>query len=197
MDSDTGRRRNCADRLRRRIMERRRLRGKDPGMGVFLQLLAALSWSINLLPEPTIATSPFPSISPPPGPIVVPEASERAPRYKASPSWALLAKDLNRPPSVRRDALIEIRSRLPASLSPFIDDIERREDWSALRVYMRSGARDADVVSSLMFDARRWEADRAAALAARAAELTGGGGGTGGASSGAKPGQDGGRGMHM
>lgn len=182
------RRRNCADRARKAAMERRRQRGKDPAMSVFVQLLGLMALGLRLLPD----FSPSPSVSiglPPPPPVPVPvpvPSSEPWQRYKGAPSWSRLVKDLARP-AATEDAQRELRARLPAECSKWVDFVVREGAWGDVRVHVHSGADDEGIVAALVSESRRWDsqrkADRAQALAELKAEAEGGG-----AASSAKPG---------
>lgn len=202
MDDDKKKRRNCADRARHAMMERCAQRGRklDPAMSVAIQLLAVISVGLRLLPDFSSAATPTTSTLPMPSPrIPLPSPSaEPWQRYKFRPSWTQLIRDLARPVATV-DAQREVRSRLPIECGPWLDQVFRDEDWSSLRMHIRSGATDDDVGTKVLRDARRWKADREAELAALASELAGGGGkgGGGDASSGAHPGRNGGRGMHF
>lgn len=201
-DDDKKKRRNCGDRARYELQRRKAQRGRkiDPAMSVMISIMAVISVGLRLLPSPSSTPSrttlPMPE---PRVPLPVPaDSAEPWQRYKMRPSWTQLIRDLARP-AATEDAQREVRSRLPAECSHWLDQIIRDEDWSSLRIHVRSGSKDDEVAAAALLDARRWQADRDAARAARAAELAGGGkgGGAGGAASVASPGQDGGRGMHM
>ena len=186
MDDDKNeRRRNCADRMRKAAMERRRQRGKDPAMSVFVQLLGLLSVGLRLLPH----FSPSQSI-------VLPSPTSRVPlpvpdavpfeRYKAAPSWQRLVKDLARP-AATEDAQRELRSRLPPECSRWLDHVIREQGWSDVRVHAQPKVSDDDVTAGLIGEARRWEAARRLAAAQVAAELKSEA--EGGAAASSKPGE--------
>jgi len=182
-DDKSERRRNCADRARKAAMERRRQRGKDPAMSVFVQLLGLLSLGLGLLPS---FSSPAIALPAPRVPLPVPAAVPFE-RYKDAPSWQRVVKDLARPGRASEDAQREVRSRLPVECSPWLDVVFRDAQWGDLRIHAPPGATDADVVPALVAAARRWEADRRAAKAQAAAELKAEAEG-GGAASAARPG---------
>lgn len=198
-NDDKKKRRNCADRARYTLERRKAQRGRkiDPAMSVAIQLMAIFSIGLRMLPEFSPAVTPvLPMPAPPPIPVPSP-SSEPWQRYKMRPSWTQLIRDLARPVATA-DAQREVRSRLPAECGPWLDQVFRDEDWSSLRMHIRSGATDDEVGVKVLRDARRWKSDREAELAALASELVGGGkGGGGDASSGAHPGMNGGRGMHF
>ncbi|MGO7360162.1 hypothetical protein [Rhizobium ruizarguesonis] len=198
MDDDKKKRRNCADRARYTMERRKAERGRkiDPAMSVAIQLMALFSIGLRMLPDFSPASTPALPMPAPRVPLPSPSA-EPWQRYKMRPSWTQLIRDLARPVATA-DAQREVRSRLPVECGPWLDKVFRDEDWSSIRMHIRSGATDEDVGMKVLRDARRWKADREAELAALAAELAGGGkSGGGGSSSGAHPGVDGGRGMRF
>lgn len=184
-DDKSERRRNCADKMRKAAMERRRQRGKDPATSVFVQLLGLVSVGLRLLPD----FSPSPSISLPSStprvPLPVPDAVPFE-RYKAAPSWQRLVRDLARP-AATEDAQRELRSRLPPECSRWLDHVIREQAWGDVRVHAQPRASDDDVTAGLISEARRWEAARRLAAAQAAAELKAEAEG-GGAASAARPG---------
>lgn len=198
-NDDKKKRRNCADRARYTLERRKAQRGRkvDPAMSVAIQLMALFSIGLRMLPDfSPNATPALPMPAPPRVPMPTP-SSEPWQRYKLRPSWTQLIRDLARPVATA-DAQREVRSRLPAECGPWLDQVFRDEDWSSLRMHIRSGATDEEMCGKALRSARRWQADRAAELAALAAELSGGGkGGSGDASSGVRSGLDGGRGMRF
>lgn len=183
-DENSERRRTCADRMRKAAMERRRQKGKDPAMSVFVQLLGLVSLGLRLLPD--FSTSRSPSIelsSPPRVPVPVPGAQPFE-RYKGAPSWPRLVKDLARP-AATEDAQRELRSRLPVECSKWVDFVVQEASWGDVRVHVQSSGDDADVVAALVAEARRWESQKKADKAQALAELKAEGGG---AASAARPG---------
>lgn len=185
-DDKNGRRRNCADRMRKAAMERRRQRGKDPAMSVFVQLLGLLSVGLRLFPD----FSPSPSIAlPTPTPRVPVPVPDAVPfeRYKATPSWQRLVKDLARP-AATEDAQRELRSRLPPECSRWLDHVIREQAWGDVRVHAQPKASGDDVTAGLIGEARRWEAARRLAASQAAAELKAEAEAEGGAASASRPG---------
>ncbi|TAV82653.1 hypothetical protein ELI24_39210 [Rhizobium ruizarguesonis] len=184
-DDKSERRRNCADRMRKAAMERRRQRGKDPAMSVFVQLLGLMALGLRLLPDFSPSSSATIALPAPPRvPLPVPGAVPFE-RYKRTPSWATVAKDLARP-AATEDAQRELRLRLPPSCSAWVDHIVRESAWSDVRIHVQNNDAD-EITAALVAEARRWEsqrkADKAQALAELKAEAEGGG-----AASSAKPG---------
>lgn len=186
MSEHKDRRRNCADRMRADLMTRRihRRRKLDPAMSVAVAMLGLVAGLIRLfppLPERSLIELPVaPRIVPVPASGPVP----RPVRYKRTPSWARLMADLSRP-IARAEAVDEIRSRLPLSVRPWIDEIVRLEDWSALRACAPPKSQDEAVVLAVERWALEWQAelDERARSAKRTRR-----GGEGEASSGATPG---------
>lgn len=178
------RRRNCADRARKAAMEKRRQRGKDPAMSIFVQLLAVAGFALRLMPD--FSSAPAPVLPSPTRRVPIPvPGSEPWERYKGAPSWQRLVKDLVRP-AATEDAQRELRSRLPPECSRWLDHVIREQAWGDVRVHAQPKASDDDVTAGLIGEARRWEAARRLAAAQAAAELKAEA--EGGAASAAKPG---------
>lgn len=185
MEDDKKRRRNCADRARYELQRRQARKGRtDPAMAVFLQLLAVVGFALRCLPDFSSGPAPVLPSPTPRVPLPVP-GSVPFERYKRTPSWATVAKDLARP-AATEDAQRELRSRLPPSCSAWVDHIVREAAWSDVRIHVQNNDAD-DITAALVAEARRWEgqrkADKAQALAELKAEAEGGG-----AASAARPG---------
>ncbi len=158
------RRRNCVDRVRAAALTKKIHRRKkfDPAMTVFIKLLGLASFLIKLFPPlpdfRPAAPEPLPEL---PRRVPVPALSpEHAPRsYRHAPSWPLLMKDLARP--VAHDmARKEVYARLPAECRPWLDQLFRESDWSAIRPYARSGASDEEVGVGVLWAFRVWKASQ-------------------------------------
>lgn len=188
MSQKPERRRNCADRARAEAMSRKIHRRKkfDPAMSVFIQLLGLASLVINLFPPlPAFGRAAAEPLPEPPRPVPVP-LSEPEPRtYKRAPSWPLIMKDLARPVA-RSMATAELYARLPVECRPWLDQVVKDEDWSALRSFAQSGATDKTAAAGALAAFRRWRADKDAE-AKEALEATAVGGKAG---AGTKPGGD-------
>lgn len=173
------RRRNCADRARAELMTRKILRRRrlDPAMSVAIQLMAVVSFLVNLFPAAAVAAEPLPEPpNPVPVPIQSPEPSNRT--YKRVPSWPLLMKDLSRP--VAHDmARAEVYARLPVECRPWLDVLFRESDWSAIRPYARSGASDEEVSAGVLGAFRAWKADQDEKARKVKKDVVGGKAGTG------------------
>lgn len=156
------RRRNCADRVRAEVMTTANRRGApNPATSVFIQLLALTSILVNALPVldfPWLAPNePLPE-PPPPRPAVSPVEPRM---YKRAPSWPLLLRDLARPVA-HEMARRELYARLPLEARPWLDEVVKNEDWSALRVHAQSGATDKSVSAAVLADVQKWRADKEA-----------------------------------
>lgn len=179
--SKRDRRRTCRDRWRYQRQQRRR-RTTDPATGVFLQLLALLYWIIGrgpVIPPPVPAPA-----RPRPAPRLPdtrsPEAIERERgeggralmpprregrrhgRYRASPSYRRLVRDLQRP-AARKEALDVLKKRLdlPPEARGWLDKLDENGDLAALLPHVRPGLSDLDSEASLLLAAVEWlEAQR-------------------------------------
>lgn len=162
MSEKKEKRRNCADRKRAELLTRRIHRRKriDPALSIAMQLLAVVSFAINLFPPlPALGRAAAEPLPEPPRPVSVPiQSPEPEPRsYKRAPSWPLLMKDLARP--VAHDmARAEVYARLPVECRPWLDQLFRESDWSAIRPYARSGATDEEVGVGVLGAFRAWKA---------------------------------------
>ncbi len=151
------RRRNCADRMRRDLVERQRQRrGGDPAGKVMLQLLGILSAGLALLPPMpsfsfTVGAAPRKAASSPPGNAVRP----------------LFYGDVQSSPTISRDS--HSRSFRKANLD-LVDDEDRGPTAHAMErgvdpAFYRTSSRAAPTWSKLVKDLkRRQTADRARAL---------------------------------
>lgn len=173
---DNRRRRTCADRLRRDLKERQRVKGKNPAATVVLQLLGILSFGLSVLPRFSFPSSMFGShlrrsaaeistIDDDPGPTATmmergydpplyPTAAAAPPR--ATASWHALVKDLQR----RRTAAAArdlIEHRVPLAAVPWLRHHIQEEDWSALRMLAQPGASDDEISAAALREALRWE----------------------------------------
>ncbi len=187
MSDDRETRRTCADRARYAAERRKVQRGKkfDPAMSMTIQFLGLLSVGLRLLPEFSIKSRPVPAVSIPAPPVRPPDSDQPWQRYKSTPSWQRVVKDLARP-AATADAQQEVRSRLPVECAPWLNYVFRENQWGDLRILVRSGSTDVDVAAEAVAAARLWDSERRAARARAEAELRAE---EGGASTGAKPGE--------
>lgn len=192
-DFEKRHRRTCWERWRYQVQRKRRATKADPAMSVFLQLMALiilivarapplLNWSAAPLGKPR-APRQRDDWSPQQheremgmGGQVLPPLrrgdSQRYGRYRASPSYRRLVRDLRRPGvSVRCEALDVLRRRLnfPEGAGGWLEEIVREEDWAALAVCTPPGRPDAEAESALLGAALEW-------LRAKQPEDDGGGG---------------------
>lgn len=155
-------RRNCADRLRAEAMTRKIHRRKrfDPAMAVFIKMLGLLSVAINLFPDFSASSISLPE-SPRSEPVRDPRPEPEPRSYKRAPSWPLLMKDLARPVA-QQMATAELYARLPVEVRPWLDQVVKDSDWSALRPFAQSGATDKTASVAAIAAFRKWKADKEA-----------------------------------
>lgn len=154
------RRRSCYDRLRMRMIERRRARRANPAA---LQLLALFSF---VLRGATLPTQPSPRYTPPP---MSPRHAQRielarrldvAPRYVdvvLSPGlvpYIRLFEDIRRGGVSRRDAMSELRKRVPESSVDWLHHIERWNLWAELLACY--DARGDDIETRMLKSTLAW-----------------------------------------
>lgn len=151
------RRRSCYDRFRMRMIERRRARRANPAQSAALQLLALFTFILRGAAPPT---QPSPRYTPPP---MSPRQAQRlelarrlevAPRYidvvlsQGTVPYARLFEDIRRGGASRRDAMPELRKRVPEAAVDWLHHIERWSLWTELlRCYVPNGLdEDVDVL---------------------------------------------------
>ncbi len=153
------RRRSCYDRFRMRMIERRRARRTNPAQSAALQLLALFSFILRGAAPPT---QPSPRYTPPP---MSPRHAQRlelarrldvAPRYvdvvllQGVVPYARLFEDIRRGGVSRRDAMQELRKRVPEASVDWLHHIERWNLWSELlKCFAANGAEDETEVHIL------------------------------------------------
>lgn len=157
--------RNCYDRLRARVLQAKRRRQIDPAFSVAHQLLAIFGLIALAVPIPQLQ----------PRSRNQPKTYDRqqvalklgvAPRYidifisRGSIPYSLLLDHLQGP-ATRKDALRELRKRLPAASLDWLSDIERNQEWSRLTM-CRGQDGDDDTELNFLKAAARWEEGRAA-----------------------------------
>jgi len=159
------RRRTCADRVRANVITAANRRGnRSPATSAFIQLLTLTSILVNALPVLDFSWIAPPEPLPEPEP-ERPAATPVEPRtYKKAPSWPMLVRDLARPVA-NEMARKELYARLPAEACPWLDEVIKNADWSALRVHAQSGATDESVSAAVLADVQRWRADKETAPA--------------------------------
>ncbi len=135
------RRRSCYDRLRMHMIVRCRARRSNPARSAALQLLALFSVVFRGVSSPTL---PPPRYMPPP---MSPRHARRldlarrldvAPRYvdvvlsQGTVPYAQLFEDIRRGGVSSRDALSELRKRVPEASLDWLDYIQKWNRWSEL-----------------------------------------------------------------
>lgn len=140
------RRRTCYDRARKRWLEARRAQMNNPAASTALQLLGVFGFLIGRMP---IATPmPVPYVAPPMSPRQE-QRNETARRLgvptryldivlaKGRVPYALLSEHIRLGGATRRDALDELRTRIPAEALDWFNNIVKRELWSELSLCFR------------------------------------------------------------
>lgn len=176
---ENARRRSCRDRWKyQRHQHRRRRATADPATSVFLQLLALVlvvfgrAPVVPSVPAAASAARPYPASrlrddrSP--------EARERERgeggypmpprwdrrrygRYKSTPTYRRLVRDIQRP-AARKEALDILRRRLdlPPEAAGWLDKLDGDGDLAALLLYVRPGLTDTASEAELLLAAVEW-----------------------------------------
>ncbi|MBW0369994.1 hypothetical protein [Ensifer adhaerens] len=145
MREDTARkkrRRTCYDQARKRWLETRRARTSNPAASAALQLLGIFGFLLGRMP-PIVPSMPARYVAPPMSPRQAQriEAARRfgvPTRYldivlsKGQVPYALLFEHIRRGGASRRDALNELRKRLPTEALDWFNHIQKRALWSEL-----------------------------------------------------------------
>jgi hypothetical protein len=158
-------RRTCYDRLRRRWLETRRARTSNPAASAVLQLLGVFSFLSCRMP--IVVSTPVPYIAPPmsPGQAQRIDTARRLGvpvRYldlvlsRGEVPYSVLFDHIRQGGPARRDAMNELRKKVPEAALDWLSHIERRGLWSDLtRCFHRYGsAEDTDV--SLLKSTLAW-----------------------------------------
>jgi len=174
--------RGCYDRLRARAIQARRRRQIDPAFSVAHQLLAIFGLIALAIPIPTVSSKPRAHFE-----RRTPDRKQLsamlgvAPRYvdiflkSGTIPYSLLLDHL-RGAATRKDALVELRNRMPAESLDWLTDIERDEDWTRLTM-CRGLDGDEQTELKMLRAAARWEEERALVLNDPALVAHGGDGG--------------------
>ncbi|WP_313196578.1 hypothetical protein [Shinella zoogloeoides] len=182
------RRRSCYDRLRMRMIERRRMARTNPAQSAAQQLLALLAVVFGRVPVPELTPVRY---TPPP---MSPHHAQRLnlARRLGVPSryvdivlsqgmvpYTRLFDDIRRGGTSRRDALAELRKRVPEASLDWLDHIQRWSLWAELlKCHVPRGV-DEDTDTRILKSTLAW------------IDGKGGGGGTAGASPAPKPNDEG------
>jgi len=159
-------RRTCYDRLRKRMIEARRLRSANPARSAALQLSALFASIFGRMPLPApVAVASYipPSYSP-----AYQQKREIAQRLGISPRYvdvvlsqgkvpyATLFEHIRQGGALRRDALSEIRKRVPEASRDWLDHIERSGLWSSLTQCHVRGDTEEDTDIRLLRSTLAW-----------------------------------------
>lgn len=170
--------RSCGDRWRFQRHQRRRKATADPATSVFLQLLALILAIFGrapvILSRPAAVHATRPRSAPRLRDDRSPEAIERERgegghplpprrhrrrygRYKSTPTYRRLVRDVQRP-AARKEALDVLRRRLdlPPEARGWLDGLEKEDELAALLSYVRPGLTDTDSEAELLLAAVRW-----------------------------------------
>ncbi|NKK43481.1 hypothetical protein [Rhizobium leguminosarum] len=136
-------RRNCYDRLRARYLTAGRARRADPAASASMQLLAIFAMIFGRLPSPITAPANVP-YSPPQ---LSPAAAQRSDmarrlgvpvRYldltlsQGHVPYSVLFDHIRHGGVLRRDAMIQLRKRVPEESLDWLDDIQKLGRWTEL-----------------------------------------------------------------
>jgi len=160
--------RNCYNAMRARFLLAKRRRESDPAFSVAHQLLATFGLITLSIPVLTISSRSKPHFQ---------RTSEQrkqisnilgvAPRYvdiflsKGAVPYSLLLDHLTGP-ATRKDALSELRKRMPGETLDWLSEIVRDEDWNRLKL-CRGLDGDEQTELNMLKAAARWEESRACA----------------------------------
>ncbi len=158
-------RRSCYDRFRMRMIERRRVGRANPAQIAVLQLLALFSFILRGAPTPT---QPSLRYTPPP---MSPRHAQRlelarrldvAPRYvdvllsQGIVPYARLFEDIRRGGVSRRDAMLELRKRVPEVSLDWLKYVERWNLWAELLQCHGVYAADEDTDAAMLKSTLTW-----------------------------------------
>jgi hypothetical protein len=175
--------RNCYHAFRNRIMLARRRRQIDPAFSAAHQLLAIFGLITLSIPIPTMS----PSRSSPHFQRTSDDRKQLsvtlgvAPRYvdiflkSGAIPYSLLLDHL-RGAATRKDALVELRNRMPTECLDWLTDIERDQDWTRLTLCRGLGG-DEQTELKMLRAAVKWEEERACVRTDPAPVARGGEGG--------------------
>lgn len=159
------RRRSCYDRVRMGMIERRRARRANPAQSAALQLLALFSVVVRGASSPTL---PPPRYTPPP---MSPRHAQRlelarrldvAPRYvdillsQGIVPYARLFEDIRRGGVSRRDAMLELRKRVPEVSLDWLNHVELWNLWAELLQCHGVSAADEDTNVLMLKSTLSW-----------------------------------------
>lgn len=146
-------RRTCYDRTRMHWLRARRAQAANPAASAALRLLAIFGFLFRQMP--VAAPMPVRYVAPP----VSPKQAQRieAARHLGIPTryldivlhkgkvpYVLLSEHIRLGGATRRDALEELRKRIPAEALDWLDHVEKRALWSDLGLCFHKGDGEED-----------------------------------------------------
>ncbi|WP_340161835.1 hypothetical protein [uncultured Hoeflea sp.] len=153
--------RNCYDRLRKKLLNARRICRADPAASVAVQLLSIFTVFFGRVPNLAFSSSYAP-YSPPPQSLALTQSSELARQLEVprrylnvvltigQVPYATLFEHIRQGGAQRRDALIELRKRIPTASLEWFDYVEKWQLWSELsRCYAPNGSNEETDVNLL------------------------------------------------
>jgi len=137
------RKRNCYDRLRARFITARRAHRTEPAASAAMQLLAVFTLVFGRMPLSLPVPTNVPYTPPRPSPAALDRADmarrlEVPVRYldlvlsQGHVPYAVLFDHIRQGGVLRRDAMIELRKRVPEASLDWLDYIQTWERWSDL-----------------------------------------------------------------
>lgn len=147
------RRRTCYDRARKRWLEARRAQTHNPAASAALRLLGVFGFVFGRMP--IAAPMPTPYVAPPMSPRQ--EQRNETARRLGIPTryldivlsqgrvpYSILSEHIRLGGATRRDALNELRTRIPAETLDWFNEIVKRERWSELSLCFRQDDNEED-----------------------------------------------------
>ena len=148
-------RRTCYDQFRKRWLDARRAPTSNPAASAATQLLAIFGFLVGRAPIATPMPAPQRYVAPPMSPRYAQriEAARRLcvpTRYldivvaKGKVPYALLSEHIRLGGATRRDAVDELRTRIPTETLDWFNDISKRGLWSELSLCFRQDDNEED-----------------------------------------------------
>jgi len=148
-------RRTCYDRARKRWLDARRAPTSNPAASAAVQLLGIFGFLVGRMPIAAPMPAPQSYVAPPMSPRYARriEAARRLgvpARYldiviaKGKVPYALLSEHIRLGGATRRDALDELRTRIPAEALDWFNDTAKRGLWSELSLCFRQDDNEED-----------------------------------------------------
>lgn len=164
------RRRNCYDRVRAQLLASKRQQRSSPAASASMQLLALFTLIFGRLPLPAPAPVHV-RYTPPPlspaerqrtelaGRLDVPKRYVASMLSEGRVSYSLLFAHIKEGGLPRRDALIELRKRVPEASLDWLDHVQKWGLWSSLLLCHVRGGEDADTDLRLLKSTLAWMKD--------------------------------------